>query len=63
MRNATQLRPLLLSEGEAYVQGISTRSVDELAKALRMGGVSKSQVSGLFGELDKRVGALLNHQI
>ena len=57
------MRPLLLSEGEAYVQGISTRSVDELAKALRMGGVSKSQVSGVFGELDERVGAFLNRQI
>ena len=57
------MRPLLLSEGEAYVQGIATRSVEELAKALRMGGVSKSQVSGLFGELDERAGAFLNHQI
>ena len=63
MRDATQMRPLLLSKAEAYVQGISTRSVDELAKALRMGGVSKSQVSGVFGELDERVGAFLNRQI
>jgi hypothetical protein len=30
---------------EAYVQGIATRSVDELAKALGMAGISKSQVS------------------
>jgi putative transposase len=29
---------------EAYVQGISTRSVDELVKALGMAGISKSQV-------------------
>jgi putative transposase len=27
---------------EAYVQGISTRSVDELVKALGMAGISKS---------------------
>ena len=32
---------------EAYVQGISTRSVDELVKALGMVGISKSQVSRL----------------
>jgi transposase-like protein len=28
---------------EAYIQGISTRSVDELVKAMGMGGISKSQ--------------------
>ena len=32
---------------KAYVQGISTRSVDELVKALGMSGISKSQVSRL----------------
>lgn len=41
---------------EAYVQGISTGSVDDLVKALGMGGVSKSQVSRLCVELDERVG-------
>ena len=48
---------------EAYVPGISTRSVDDLVKALGMSGVSKSQVSRLCGELDERVGAFLNRQI
>ena len=48
---------------EAYVQGISTRSVDELVKALGMSGVSKSQVSRLCGELDERVGAFLDRPI
>ena len=48
---------------EAYVQGISNRSVDDLVKALGMSGVSKSQVSRLCGELDKRVGAFLNRPI
>ena len=48
---------------EAYVQGVSTRSVDDLVKALGMSGVSKSQVSRLCGELDERVGAFLNRQI
>ena len=34
---------------EAYIQGISTRSVDDLVKALGMEGISKSQVSRLCG--------------
>jgi putative transposase len=48
---------------EAYVQGISTRSVDELVKALGMSGVSKSEVSRLCAELDERVGAFLRRPI
>ena len=36
---------------EAYIQGISTRSVDELVKAMGMGGISKSQVSRLCEEI------------
>jgi putative transposase len=48
---------------EAYVQGISTRSVDDLVKALGMSGVSKSQVSWLCAELDERVNAFLNRPI
>jgi putative transposase len=48
---------------EAYVHGVSTRSVDDLVKALGMSGVSKSQVSRLCEELDERVGAFLNRPI
>ena len=44
---------------EAYVQGISTRSVDELVQALGMTGISKSEVSRLCGELDEQVSAFL----
>lgn len=40
---------------EAYVQGVSTRRVDELVKALGMTGISKSQVSRLCEELDAEV--------
>ncbi|RWE16373.1 MAG: IS256 family transposase, partial [Mesorhizobium sp.] len=36
---------------EAYVQGISTRSVDDLVKAMGMSGISKSQVSRLCEEI------------
>jgi len=48
---------------EAYVQGISTRSVDDLVKALGMSGISKSQVSRLCGEIDERVSAFLSRPI
>ena len=48
---------------EAYVQGISTRSVDELVKAMGMEGISKSQVSRLCGEIDGRVQTFLRRPI
>jgi transposase-like protein len=48
---------------EAYIQGISTRSVDDLVKALGMEGISKSQVSRLCAEIDERVTAFLNRPI
>jgi transposase-like protein len=44
---------------EAYVQGISTRSVDDLVKAMGMSGISKSQVSRLVEEIDERVNGFL----
>lgn len=44
---------------EAYVYGISTRSVDDLVKAMGAGGMSKSQVSRLCMEIDERVDAFL----
>ena len=48
---------------EAYVQGISTRAVDDLVRAMGMEGISKSQVSRLCGEIDERVGTFLNRPI
>ena len=48
---------------EAYVQGVSTRSVDDLVKAMGMTGISKSQVSRLCEEIDERVGAFLTRPI
>jgi len=40
---------------EACVQGISTRSVDDLVKAMGMSGISKSQVSRLCeGKADQK---------
>jgi transposase-like protein len=48
---------------EAYIQGISTRSVDDLVKAMGMTGISKSQVSRLCAEIDERVKAFLDRPI
>ncbi|KQP07887.1 transposase [Methylobacterium sp. Leaf99] len=48
---------------EAYIQGISTRSVDNLVQAMGGTGVSKSQVSRLCQEIDERVGAFLDRPI
>jgi transposase-like protein len=48
---------------EAYIQGISTRSVDDLVKAMGMSGISKSQVSRLCEEIDGRVSAFLTRPI
>jgi putative transposase len=39
----------------AYVQGVSTRRVDDLVRALGMTGISKSQVSRLCAGLDAEV--------
>ncbi|TIL70196.1 MAG: IS256 family transposase, partial [Mesorhizobium sp.] len=47
---------------EAYVQGISTRSVDDLVKAMGM-SVSKSQVSRMCEEIDGKVKAFLDRPI
>ena len=48
-------RALVAVVQEAYVQGVSTRRVDELVKALGLQGVSKSQVSRLCQALDQEV--------
>ncbi len=48
---------------EAYIQGISTRSVDDLVKALGMSGVSKSQVSRLCEQIDERVKTFLDRPL
>jgi putative transposase len=48
---------------EAYVQGVSTRSVDDPVKAMGMSGISKSQVSRLCGEIDDKIKAFLNRPL
>jgi len=48
---------------EAYIQGVSTRSVDDLVQAMGMTGISKSQVSRLVGEIDDKVKTFLERPI
>ncbi len=48
---------------EAYVQGISMRSVDDLVRAMGLEGVSRSQVSRLCAEIDERVRDFLGRPI
>ena len=48
---------------EAYIQGVSTRSVDELVQAMGMDGISKSQVSRLCEEIDEKVKPFLGRPI
>jgi transposase-like protein len=48
-------RAMLAVVQEAYVQGVSTRRVDELVQALGLAGISKSQVSRICRELDAEV--------
>ena len=48
---------------EAYIQGVSTRAVDDLVRAMGGSGVSKSEVSRLVEEIDGRVNAFLNRPL
>ena len=48
---------------EAYIQGLSTRSVDDLVQAMGMSGISKSQVSRLCGEIDDKIQSFLDRPL
>lgn len=48
-------RALVAVVQEAYVEGVSTRRVDDLVKALGLEGISKSQVSRVCAALDAEV--------
>ena len=56
-------RALVATVREAYVQGVSTRRVDDLVKALGLDGISKSQVSRLCEELDGEVERFRNRKL
>jgi len=48
---------------EAYLKGVSTRKVEDGVQALGMAGISKSQVSRRWGELDEWVQGLLGRPL
>ena len=47
----------------AYVEGVSTRRVDELLQALGLTGIDKSSVSRICAELDEAVSAFRNRAL
>ena len=48
---------------EAWIGGVSTRRVDELAQAMGLAGLDKSRVSRLCKEIDARVNAFLERPL
>lgn len=48
-------KALLAVVQQAYIQGVSTRKVDELLQALGLTGIDKSRVSRICSELDEHV--------
>ncbi len=48
---------------EAWINGVSTRRVEELVQAMGMTGISKSQVSKLCKDIDERVGSFLERPL
>ena len=48
-------KALLAVIQEAYVEGVSTRAVDDLVQAMGGSGMSRSQVSRICAEIDERV--------
>ena len=48
---------------EAWIQGVSTRKVDDLVQAMGMSGISKSQVSELCKGIDVRVNSFMERPI
>jgi transposase-like protein len=56
-------RALLAVVQEAYVHGVSTRAVDNLAEALGLKSISKDQVSRICKELDAQVQAFRTRRL
>ncbi len=56
-------RALLAVIQQAYIEGVSTRRVDDLVKALGCDGISKSQVSRICGKLDGMVDSFLDRPL
>jgi len=48
---------------QCYVEGVSTRRVDDIARSMGIDGISKSQVSRICAELDEQVAAWRNRPL
>jgi len=48
---------------QCYVEGVSTRRVDDIVRAMGIDGISKSQVSEMAKSLDERVDAFRNRPL
>lgn len=52
------------SAGTAWIDGVSTRKVEDLVRALgNESGISKSQVSRICGEIDEAVTEFLHRRL
>jgi putative transposase len=56
-------RALTAVVAQCYVEGVSTRRVDDVARAMGIDGISKSQVSRMCAELDEVVAAWRNRPL
>ena len=56
-------RALASVVAQCYVEGVSTRRVDDIARSMGLDGISKSQVSRVCGELDELVAAWRNRPL
>ncbi len=56
-------RALVAVIAQCYVEGVSTRRVDDVVKAMGIDGISKSQVSELAKSLDAMVSAFRNRPL
>lgn len=59
----TAERALVAVVQEAWIQGVSTRKVDDLVQAMGVNGISKSQVSALCKDIDTRVNSFLERPL
>jgi putative transposase len=59
----TSEKALMAVIQEAWIGGVSTRRVDDLAQAMGLSGINKSQVSKLCKDIDERVGAFLDRPL
>lgn len=56
-------RALTAVVAQCFVEGVSTRRVDDVVKAMGIEGISRSQVSRMAAELDEQVAAFRNRPL